>query len=231
MREIIRKHKRDVFFKENKCWIFGFVEALMQLLVANPNLDLPRDLSRIRILSNPTTDGNSFRVLPRTVDCAKNALLECESQIKKKIVFFIDEFTADKTFPAASLVLFRRNLMDIQGVVVCASTDSGAVYMMNSAASTPASFDFSGPWVFLFTKLPRYVPEIGLKNAVTCIQNEGIKKLLSMCLSSRPRFVAAALEQIRHFSASPDQWSQSDAVIDFVENLRTTIVRVFRGKS
>jgi hypothetical protein len=233
MRVIIRKHKEDSSKgPDDRFWTCGFVSALITLLDMNPDLDLPRDLGRMFISSQPSTVGQSVKISPATADNAKEVLEKWQAQQNKKIIFFIDEFTADKNaLPENSLALFRKHFIDTGGIVVVASTDSGAVTMMTSKASTPASFTRDGPWVFLFTQLPRYVPERDLKEELDSIQgNYAIKKLLCLSLSSRPRLVTNVLDQIRAFLRAPERWSSSEA-IEFVEVLRTSVVQLFQLKT
>ena len=234
MEWVIRKHKEDMSAGQKESfWVFGLVHAFMELLMKFPHLNLPLDLARIRITNQPSPDGNSFPLVSIAVGTAQKLLEKCQAQINKKIVFFIDEFTAHpKRFPEHDLAVFRRKIMDTGGIVVIASTDSGAANMLHAAAATDASHPGEKPWVYLFTRLPRYVPEKELMENVNSIQgHKGIKKLLSLCLTSRPRFAAGVVALIKEFMETRELWGIPETLIKFVEDLRSNIVHGMRMKA
>ena len=101
-----------------KLWLYGFVKALMELLLQCPEeLDLPADLSRIEIRSRSAahTAHSSIRLVPTDVEDAKVSVKDYENKLKRRVVFFLDEFTAidGRSDHQERLAFLRRKLMDL----------------------------------------------------------------------------------------------------------------------
>jgi hypothetical protein len=168
---------------------------------------------------------------PQFEDDARGAVAEFEEEIRKKVVFFVDEFSArrDEKLKQQSLAVFRRNLMNTNACVVVASTDSIAAKMAAPGMRTSDASSLKTPWVHLCTELPRYVADPTLLAAVRNLQEkegeEGTKELLELCSRSCPRFAIAVTPRIREFISS-----QQRDVREFVEKLKYGVVNIMHDK-
>ncbi len=229
MEFILEKLKEDHAAKNSELWIYGFVEALLALLKQNPGLNLPADLSRLRVEQGcDFVEGKTFRVVPVDLPRASNAIAAYQNSTGKKMLLFLDEFSTTKGLDQKTLALFRRNLIALNVCVVVASTECGASNMLDANAEIFISQSNASttPWVYLCPQLPRYVSDPDLMLSVNSIEDEDLKTLLTLCLQSRPRFAYLAEGHIREFVSSGRD------VVAFVEKLRSHLVQnVLRDKT
>jgi hypothetical protein len=93
MHFILEKLREDFASNNTKLWVHGFVDALMALLQQNPGLNLPADLSRVRVKENCLfVQGKTFLISPVHESIAADAILDRQKLTGKKLLFFLDEF-------------------------------------------------------------------------------------------------------------------------------------------
>jgi hypothetical protein len=126
----------------------------------------------------------------------------------------------------AELAFLRRKLMDLKVCVVVASTDSGALNMFNKEAATGDSRSSPrGPWVNLCTRLPQYVPGSRTREALESCMNQQVKKVLELCIQSRPFFASVVDSQI--VQQGPSCFKD---ILPFLERTRGDLVKILRNK-
>jgi hypothetical protein len=204
--------------------IYGFLKALITLIKRHPDLELPRDFSRVQISHLPRAGSEILGFADKDT-----ITLELKNWIQmygKELVIFIDEFAATNIVKQEELAFLRRRLMDVGACVIVASTDSGAMNMFNTQAATMDSREALDPWVQLSTQLPKYVPPTRLRTLLDRCNNPAVKMLIELCLQSRPLFAAAVCEKIEELLSS----NTSMNMIDFFDDLRDKLVDVLRSK-
>ena len=204
-------------------WLYGFLRALMRLLIKHPGLNLPGDLARLRVSSD-----NHGEPITKAMKGDVVALIETWSQSNggKQLVLFIDEFTAIDNEIQSRLAFLRRRFMDTHCCVVVASTDSGAMNMFRSTAATPDSRQSVGrPWVYLCTQLPKYVAEPALVASIERCECPQLRRLLQLCIESRPLFAETVRNEIRAFLDN-----RGNDPVKLFETLRERLLAVIRTK-
>jgi len=209
--------------------LYGFVYALIQLLIEHPELELPSDLSRL-VISNIDQPGfKTFEVSPKLLGAVQFEAERLTNSTGKDLVFFIDEFAFSSDLSQEQLAFLRRTLMDTGSCVIVASTDSGALNMFNTAAATAASRGNDNPWVQLCTQLPKYVPDRELRSAIAGCKNHAVKTLLSLCIDSRPLFAETVAGRIRRYLAK--RRGNISGEISLIEQLREDLLPALRRKT
>jgi len=209
--------------------IYGFLKALIKLLINNPDLELPVDLCRLKILNKAKPGFEEYEISSTTEDDVRSQAEKWMKLTGKELVFFIDEFTVNSHLNQEKLAFLRRRMMEIGACVVVASTDSGALNMLNTAAATDVSRETDGPWVNLCSRLPKYVPPSSLRMKIDRCTDTAVKTVLNLCVQSRPLFAKAVADKIeKYLDGFPDESSQD--FIEFVEDLRDGLAEVFRTK-
>lgn len=232
--QLAKKPDEDV-----KLWIYGFLVALMRLLARNPELNLPTDLARLRIGSEvPDHVGNGAQeritisslniLVPLIRNWSRASKRQQEEQGKheKQIVFFLDEFTAKETFGQEELAFLRRTLMNVGECVIVASTDSGAMNMFKQRAATRTSRGETNPWVNLCTQLPMYVAAPEVISAISRWRNPDERKILRLCIQSRPLFAGAVEKSILEFVTGPPDGS----IVKLLDEMRDKLVVEMKKK-
>ena len=209
--------------------IYGFLQALIKLLARHPELNLPADLSRLAISEIPVPD-DSEEIDFSSEERVRLAIHEWSCQnpnIKRRLVFFIDEFSSKGDLTQEHLAFLRRKFMNVGACLIVASTDSGALNMFNSAAATNSSRGQDAPWVYLVTQLPRYVPSSQLRDAVDRCMNPAIQTILNLCLGSRPLFAATVADIIYAFLSEKNS---VEGLGELVEKMRDALCEVMQNK-
>jgi hypothetical protein len=215
--------------------IYGFLKALIKLLIRNPEIDLPADLSKLGISEQPpiNLDYEVITFALKVEVCSemdKWTSLQNPDRLRR-LVFFIDEFSPTKRLTQEHLAYFRRKLMDIGACVIVASTDSGAINMLNTNAATDVSRGQDTPWVNLCTQLPSYVPSPRVLGELDRCNNHAIKTILNLCLRSRPLFAATVDDMIHTYLFENNSTNyQAEPLIELFEKMRNDLVRVIRYK-
>jgi hypothetical protein len=180
---------------------------------------------------------DAIKISPTDVSDVQAAIACFESRpgaSSRSVLFFVDEFTARAELPEATLAFFCRRLMNLGRCLVAASTDSGAVNMLNAGASTDDS-RYQEPWVNLCTQLLPFVSDPAVLKAVEKLPDGPLKTLLKLCLKSRPLFSGEVQDDIKQFvvlhkdETGPHRNMKED-LQDFVELMREKIVDMFRRK-
>ena len=162
-------------------------------------------------------------------DCVRSEANSWMKLTGRELVCFIDEFSVSSYLNQEKLAFLRRSIMDIGACVVVASTDSGALNMLNTAAATDESRANDRPWVNLCSRLPKYVPTSSLLAKMDRFKNTSVKTVLDLCVKSRPLFAKAVACEIENYlDWSPDQCFQD--IIEFLDELRDQLVHVLRTK-
>ena len=215
---------------ERESWVYGFLVALLRLLRNKPESRLPGDLTQIMITPGRPPGDVAFEVVTKSgVGYLKTLLQNWKNENSgKRLAFFVDEFTPDHPFSRSELALFRRLLMDIGECVIVASTDSGALNMFNAGAATVRSreMEFKNiPWVQLCTRLPAYVPDNPVRQAVEACADSELQIVLRLCIESRPLFAGRLAEKIRIQAETLKK-----PYPEFFEDLRTEMIRILQSK-
>ena len=208
--------------------IYGFLYALINLLMRHPELDLPADLSRLRISDKPP-DSDFEVVEPENLENVQASIRKWSEKFgNKQLVIFVDEFAWSHKLTQSQLAFLRRRLMKTGACVIVASTDSGALNMLNTTAATRTTRErVSGPWAQVITQLPKYVPPLTLREAVNALDDSAIKQVLNLCIDSRPLFASSVEKMIQIFVASSPT---REKLVDFIELLRDQLEKVLRTK-
>ena len=112
---------------DNRFWIYGLVDALLELIEAHPDLDLPGDLARLRVVVDPEESqlnpAKTFRIGPTGNDSALAHVYEFQVKRKRKLIFFLDEFTGKTEAQELEHGFVRRCLNSVTASVILASPD------------------------------------------------------------------------------------------------------------
>ena len=221
-------------------WIYGVVSALLELLQTETDLQFPQDMARVVITDDPRQHQEAqVRILiqPTLLSDVLDEIAQVQTKRKQTLLFFLDEFTALNGDEQKKLAFLRRRFMNLNTRLVVASTDSGAVNMLNHGAATPASRGGEKAWVRLFTQLPRYVVVEELRTAIHTLSNDprdaNLGKLFDLCLTSRPLFartVEPLIDQSLAQMKSAGSLNQA-AVVALVEEMREVVLQVMSYKS
>ena len=218
--------------------IHGVTVAILELLNKYPDLNFPEALARIAIVSTsppapgyPTNELYRVRIMPQTQGAAAFSVKTFEQKSGRRVAFFLDEFTAAPQLNTTQIELafLRRALLNSGGCVIVASTDSGAVNMLNSDAAAD-SRGGDGTWVRLIMQLPLFVSPKSLVRDVQALFDDRLKQLLHVCLKSRPLFAGASVELIENFVSEELRRQQdhnpnlSERVATLVEGIRDALV-------
>ena len=207
--------------------LYGFVYALIQLLIEHPELELPSDLSRLVISDGVPPGLKAYEVRPKLLGTVQFEEERLTKLTGKDLVFFIDEFAFSSGLDQEEQLAFlRRTLMDIGSCVIVASTDSGALNMFNTAAATAASRGNDNPWVQLFTQLPKYVPDPELRSAISLCNDSAVKVIFTLCIESRPLFAETVVGRIRTYLC---RRNTSD-IMGLLEQMREDLSHAMRQK-
>ena len=210
--------------------IYGFLKAVMKLLMKHPVLRLPVDLCRLGISCEPQPGFEGEVIDLSHTTALQSELVNLIAKTGRQLVIFIDEFTVSSFLNQEQLAFLRRKLMEIGACVIVASTDSGALNMLNTASATGSSRGSEGPWVNLCTQLPKYVPTPQLGEKIDMCENISVKTILELCIRSRPLFANAVASKIEEYLVRSTDHSFPD-IIDFVEDMRKELVSVLRTKN
>ena len=209
--------------------IYGFLKAVMKLLMKHPELRLPVDLSRLGISSEPQPGFEEEVIDLSHTNAIQSELVKLMAKSGRQLVIFIDEFAVSSFVNQEQLAFLRRNLMEIGACVIVASTDSGALNMLNTAAATGSSRGSDGPWVNLCTQLPKYVPTPQFREKIDICENTAVKTILELCMRSRPLFANAIATKVEEYLVRSTDQSFPD-ILEFLEDMRKELVDVLRTK-
>ena len=209
-------------------WIYGFIAALIKLLNDNPELNLPTDLSRLRIdQSRPDSFVKNQIIAPVSRVKLESVIRQWPVAAKKDIIFFIDEFAPTLELIQEHLAFLRRMLMNTGQSVIVASTDSGAMNMYKKAPASYARREGAkAPWVKLYTQLPGYVAPPEVVSAINGWQKPAEREVLKLCIESRPLFAAAVVESIDDYVNGRSEAS----IVELIENIREKVAGAMKYK-
>jgi hypothetical protein len=178
MQFILEKLREDFANNNTELWVYDSVDALMALLQQNSGLNLPADLSRLRIEESlDFEEAKTFLIVSVDLTRASKAVAAYQKLKGQKLLFFLDEFAPNPE--QDMLAFFRRNLLNLGACVVVASTDSVAANMLNPKAGTSASA--TGSWVHVCNRLPTFVSHPKVTCSIEAL-DDGLKELFKFCL-------------------------------------------------
>jgi anti-anti-sigma regulatory factor len=134
-------------------WIYGIISALCKLLQKRPDLEFPRDLSRIKVVRRAEGEIRfrlheiAIKIDVLNAHQVSETIKKLEEKTGKRVFICLDEVQSNDDATTSKFTFLKKSLRPV-GVLAVASADSGSVEIFTPPVNPELSFFLEFPGFF-----------------------------------------------------------------------------------